>query len=155
MNLLKLSLISLALALPSLSFAIGGNDPIIGIDIIILKDPSSQPIADFSFSETEMNQYNELRGEDRHAYLTKVIVPKLERVNKKYDYSIKWEPIITKGVEQQWCQKIRCDAKTTVVIQLDIPESLRESDVKFTSANKSDRVIERRVIKRIAQLEKR
>ena len=155
MNLLKLSLLNLALALPSLSFAIGGNDPIGGVDIIILKDPSSQPIADFSFSEIEMNQYNALRGKDRHAYLVKVIVPKVEQVNKRYNYGINWDPIITKGVEQPWCQKIRCDAKTNVVIQLNIPENLHESDVKFTLASKSDRVIDRRIIKRIAQLEKR
>lgn len=150
MKLLKLSLLSLILAVPSLSFAAGGNDPIIGIDIIILKDPSSQPIADFSFSETEMNQYNALEGEDRPAYLSKVIVPKLERMNKKYNYAINWDPIITKGVEQQWCQKIRCDAKTTVVIQLNIPENLRESDVKFTLASKQDAMGERRII-RLAQ----
>lgn len=37
MKLLKLSLLSLTLAVPSLTFAAGGNDPIKGIDIIIKK----------------------------------------------------------------------------------------------------------------------
>jgi len=118
--------------MPSLSFAAGGNDPITGIDIIILKDPSSQPIANIPFTDSEINQYNELRENDRPAYLNKVIVPKVERVTKKYNYDINWNPIITKGVEQQWCITVPCDAKTTVVIQLTIPENLRESEVKFT-----------------------
>jgi len=154
MKLLKLSLLSLTLAVPSLSFAAGGNDPITGIDIIILKDPSSQPIANIPFTDSEINQYNELRENDRPAYLTKVIVPKVERVTKKYNYDINWNPIITKGVEQQWCITVPCDAKTTVVMQLTIPENLRESEVKFTLASQSDAVIERRTIKRVAQMQR-
>lgn len=155
MKLLKLSLLSLTLAVPSLTFAAGGSDPILGIDIIILKDPSSQPIANIPFTDSEMSQYNELRESDRSAYLTKVIVPKVERVTKRYDYDINWNPIITKGVEQQWCITVPCDAKTTVVMQLTIPENLRESEVKFTLASKSDAVIERRTIKRAAQMRMR
>lgn len=155
MKLLKLSLLSLTLAVPSLSFAAGGNDPITGIDIIILKDPSSQPIANIPFTDSEINQYNELRENDRPAYLTKVIVPKLERVNKKYNYDIKWNSIIEKGVEQQWCITVPCDAKTTVVMQLTIPKNLRQSEVKFTLASQSDRVIERRTIKRATQMSMR
>ena len=148
MKLLKLSLLSLTLAIPSLSFAAGGSDPIIGIDIIIKKDPGSQPIANIPFTDSEINQYNELRESDRPAYLNKVIVPKLERVNKKYNYDIKWNPIIEKGIEQQWCITVPCDAKTTVVMQLTIPENLKESEVKFTLASQSDAVIERRTIRR-------
>ena len=155
MKLLKLSLLSLTLALPSLALAAGGSDPIEGIDIIILKDPSSQPIANIPFTDSEMRQYNELRENDRPAYLNKVIVPKLERVTKKYNYDIKWNPIIEKGIEQQWCITVPCDAKTTVVMQLEIPESLRESEVKFTLASQSDAVIERRTIRRVVQMERR
>jgi len=155
MKLLKLSLLSLTLAIPSLSFAAGGNDPITGIDIIILKDPSSQPIANIPFTDSEINQYNELRENDRPAYLNKVIVPKLERVNKKYNYDIKWNPIIEKGIEQQWCITVPCDAKTTVVMQLTIPENLRQSEVKFSLASQSDAVIERRTIRRVVQMERR
>lgn len=155
MKLLKLSLLSLTLAVPSLTFAAGGNDPIIGIDIIIKEDPGSQPIANIPFTDSEINQYNKLRESDRPAYLTKVIVPKLERVNQKYNYDINWNPIITKGVEQQWCITVPCDAKTTVVMQLTIPENLRESEVKFTLASQSDRVIERRTIKRATQMSMR
>ena len=147
MKLLKLSLLSLTLAVPSLSLAAGGSDPITGIDIIIKKDPGSQPIANIPFTDSEMSQYNELRENDRPTYLNKVIVPKLERVNQKYNYDIKWNPIIEKGIEQQWCITVPCDAKTTVVIQLNIPENLRQSEVKFSLASKSDVVIERRVIR--------
>lgn len=155
MKLLKLSLLSLTLAIPSLAFAAGGNDPITGIDIIILKDPSSQPIANIPFTDSEMRQYNALKGDDRPAYLTKVIVPKIERVTKKYNYDINWNPIITKGIEQQWCITVPCNAKTNMIMQLTIPENLRESDVKFSLASKSDRVIERRTIKRATQMRMR
>lgn len=155
MKLLKLSLLSLTLAVPSLSLAAGGNDPITGIDIIIKKDPSSQPIANIPFTDSEISQYNELRENDRLAYLNKVIVPKLERVNQKYNYDIKWNPIIEKGIEQQWCITVPCDTKSTMVIQLTIPENLRQSDVKFSLASKPDAVIERRTIKRVAQMQRR
>lgn len=37
MRPLKIALLSLTLAVPSLAFAIGGNDPVPGIDIIIKK----------------------------------------------------------------------------------------------------------------------
>lgn len=160
MKLLKLSLLSLAIALPSLAIsslalAAGGNDPIKGIDIIILKDPSSQPIVNIPFSESEISQYNELRENDRPAYLNKVIVPKLERVNQKYNYDIKWNPIIEKGIEQQWCITVPCDTKSNMIIQLTIPENLRQSEVRFDLASQSDRVIERRTIKRAAQMRMR
>lgn len=160
MKLLKLSLLSLTIALPSLALsslalAAGGDDPITGIDIIIKKDPGSQPIANIPFTDSEMSQYNELRENDRPTYLNKVIVPKLERVNKKYNYDIKWNPIIEKGIEQQWCITVPCDTKSTMVIQLTIPENLRQSDVKFNLASQSDRVIERRTIKRVEQMRMR
>lgn len=155
MKLLKLSLLSLTLALPSLSLAAGGNDPITGIDIIVRKDPGSQPIANIPFTDSEMSQYNELRENDRPAYLNKVIVPKLERVNQKYNYSIKWDDIIAKGIEQQWCITVPCNAKTNMIMQLTIPENMRQSEVKFSLASKSDRVIERRTIKRVVQMERR
>ncbi len=154
MKLLKLSLLSLTLALPSLAFAAGGNDPIKGIDIIIKEDPGSQPIANIPFTDSEISQYNELRENDRPAYLNKVIVPKLERVNKKYNYDIKWNPIIEKGIEQQWCITVPCDAKSNMIIQLTIPENMRQSEVKFTLASKQDTVIERRTIKRAAQMQR-
>lgn len=160
MKLLKLSILSLTIALPSLALsslalAAGGNDPITGIDIIIKEDPGSQPIANIPFTDSEISQYNELRENDRLAYLNKVIVPKLERVNQKYNYDIKWNPIIEKGIEQQWCITVPCDTKSTMVIQLTIPESMRQSDVKFSLASKPDAVIERRTIKRVAQMQRR
>ncbi len=152
MSLLKVSLLSLtialpSLALPSLALAAGGSDPIKGIDIIIKEDPGSQPIANIPFTDSEMSQYNELRENDRPAYLNKVIVPKLERVNQKYNYDIKWNPIIEKGIEQQWCITVPCDTKSNMIIQLTIPENMRQSDVKFSLASNSDAVIERRVIR--------
>ena len=138
-----------------MAFAAGGNDPPKGIDIIILKDPSSQPIADFSFSETEIMKYNALQGENRSVYLSKVLISDLEQINKKQNLAINWDNVIRKGIEQHWCITVPCDGKSRMVIQLNISEDLRESDIKFTLASKQNRVIERRVVKRVAQLERR
>lgn len=155
MRPLKIALLSLTLAAPSLAFAIGGNDPVPGIDIIIKKNPGSKPIANIPLTDSEMSQYNALKENDRPVYLSKVIVPKLEQVNKKYDYDIKWDDIIEKGVNQDWCTPERCNMKTRVVIQLEIPESLSQSDVKFSLASQSDTVIEKRTIRRVTQMERR
>ena len=135
MKILKLLLISLSLAIPSILFAIGGNDPISGIDIIAKLDPSSQPIANFSLSEKDIKQYNELKG-GHHNFLSKAILKGLVKVNEKHKLSIKWDEIIHKGVDQKYCTPERCNAKTRVIIELRIPKDLRESGIKFTISSK-------------------
>ena len=47
---LKILALSAILAVPTQVFAQGGDDPIDGIDIIIKKDPGSQPIMPFGFT---------------------------------------------------------------------------------------------------------
>ena len=49
------------------AFAQGGDDPISGIDIIIKKNPSSQPVTKTSLSRLEITQFNQLKGRDRSA----------------------------------------------------------------------------------------
>ena len=62
-------------AMTSLSpaWAIGGNDPISGIDIIILKDPSSQPIAAVPFGGEELAKLNVLSGADRPTFVLQTV----------------------------------------------------------------------------------
>lgn len=60
------------------AFAIGGNDPIVGIDIILKKDPSSKPIKPFSLNDREIKQLNDLKGEDRPMFVLKTIAGRID-----------------------------------------------------------------------------
>ena len=66
-----------AVASLSPALAAGGNDPIIGIDIIILKDPSSQPIKPFSLDGSELEKLNALGGTDRPAFVLETIAGRM------------------------------------------------------------------------------
>ena len=55
------------------AWAAGGNDPITGIDIIILKDPSSQPIAAVPFGGEALAKLNALSGADRPTFVLQTI----------------------------------------------------------------------------------
>ncbi|MEM5472974.1 hypothetical protein WNZ14_14670 [Hoeflea sp. AS60] len=59
-------------------FAQGGSDPIVGIDIIIKKDPGSQPIKPFSVGKSSMTRLNSLNGDDRAAYLMGLIAKRID-----------------------------------------------------------------------------
>jgi hypothetical protein len=60
------------------ALAIGGNDPISGIDIIIKKNPDSRPIKPFSLNGGEIKTLNDLKGSDRPAYVLKAVAKRIE-----------------------------------------------------------------------------
>ena len=53
------------------AFAIGGDDPIPGIDIIIKENPGSQLIQPFSMTDDEMAQLNRVKGVGRMELILK------------------------------------------------------------------------------------
>jgi hypothetical protein len=53
------------------ALAIGGDDPIEGIDIIIKKNPGSQKILPLSLTGGELKKLNALKGADRPAFVLK------------------------------------------------------------------------------------
>ena len=53
------------------ALAQGGDDPIEGIDIIIKRDPSSQPIKPFSLNYEEIKQINAIKGVGRMELILK------------------------------------------------------------------------------------
>lgn len=55
------------------AWAAGGSDPIIGIDIIIKKDPGSQPIAAVPFADEALAKLNALSGADRPAFVLQTV----------------------------------------------------------------------------------
>lgn len=59
------------------ALARGGNDPITGIDIIIKKDPSSQPIKPFSLNGGEIKTLNGLKGANRPAFVLKTVAKRI------------------------------------------------------------------------------
>lgn len=59
------------------ALAIGGSDPIEGIDIIIKEDPGSKPIKPFSLNGGEIKMLNELKGADRPAFVLKTVAKRI------------------------------------------------------------------------------
>jgi len=84
------------------ALAQGGDDPIPGIDIIIKKDPSSQPVVEFSLSGGEMKRFNALKGADRSAYLAKIAAPHLAKVGEGRSEK-EWAEMLTKALGDSWC----------------------------------------------------
>lgn len=83
--LTKRSLITAATALAfsatlglSPAFAIGGDDPIEGIDIIVKEDPGSHPIKPFSLTGGEIKQLNALKGADRPTFVLKRVAGRID-----------------------------------------------------------------------------
>lgn len=66
-----------ALAGLSPAWAAGGNDPITGIDIIIKKNPGSQPITSVPFGNGELAKLNALRGAERPNFVLKVVAARM------------------------------------------------------------------------------
>lgn len=67
----SISLAAITTALSISAFAQGGNDPIPGVDIIIKRDPSSQPIKPFSMTPDEIAQLNKIKGVGRMELILK------------------------------------------------------------------------------------
>ncbi len=59
------------------ALAIGGNDPIPGVDIIILKDPSSQPITSVPFGSEQLAKLNALRNADRPVFVLETVAARI------------------------------------------------------------------------------
>jgi hypothetical protein len=78
------------------ALAVGGNDPITGIDIIIMKDPSSQPIKPFSLNGGDIKMLNGLKGADRPAYVLKTIA-------KRIDAGDEFVASGMKALDDIWC----------------------------------------------------
>jgi thiol-disulfide isomerase/thioredoxin len=88
------------------AFAEGGEDPMPGIDIIIEKDPSVEPITHFSLDNQQIKQFNQLKGVGRSKYLASVIVAHLAQVGVVKDKS-KAATQITEQLGASWCGPCR------------------------------------------------
>jgi hypothetical protein len=98
----------------SASFAVGpalaqgGDDPIPGIDIIVKKDPGSQPVMDTSFDRGSLANLNEMKGQDRPKYITSVVYELTSEVG--FDRSFRED--LHKALSSNWSEKYRPEETT-------------------------------------------
>lgn len=60
------------------ALAIGGDDPIPGIDIIVKEDPGSRPINPFSLTGNEVKTLNGLKGAERPTFVLKATAKRID-----------------------------------------------------------------------------
>ncbi len=105
---------------PMAAFAIGGDDPIEGIDVIVKKDPSgSKPIAPFSLTGDEMARFNRRQGRERADYLAGIIAMRIAESDKQIPVDELYEAF-AKAMGESWCGPCRMkDGK--IVNQVKVP----------------------------------
>ncbi|MBT2131381.1 hypothetical protein [Aliiroseovarius lamellibrachiae] len=101
MILMGASALSLAALSALPANAIGGNDPISGIDIIIKKDPGSRPIKPLSLSGGQLKKLNGLKGKDGAMYLAEVIAKHL--AGQECCGKVNMEDVMASPLVKEWC----------------------------------------------------
>ena len=97
-----LSILAATTALSSAAFAQGGDDPISGIDIIMKKDPSQEPIKPVSFGEEELKKLNSLKGMDRPALIAGYAAQYAQRQAGGAAPKGGWDAALRKGLIADW-----------------------------------------------------
>lgn len=100
----------------------GGNDPIPGIDIIIKRDPASQPIDPFSLSNSELGEINRLKGDDRAEFVMKVIA---DRIGEREEFL----QAGTRALQRHMCSD--CEVKDEIEIDFRAGEFVYSISLKF------------------------
>lgn len=104
MKILKTLIITAMLASPFTAFAIGGDDPINGIDIIIKKNPgSARPIAPIRITGGTLKKYNSLKASGRAVYLSKIVSQKVMRITTGNAPKGGWQKTIQRSLAKHWC----------------------------------------------------
>ncbi len=105
---------------PMPAFAIGGNDPIPGIDVIVKKDPSGdKPIAPFSLTGDEMARFNRRKGRERADYLAGIIAMRIAEADGEIPVDVLYEAF-AKAMGDSWCGPCRMvDGK--IVNEVKVP----------------------------------
>lgn len=85
------------------ALAQGGDDPIVGIDIIIKKDPSSQPVMNTGFDRGSLARLNEMKGQERPKFITSVVYELTSEVG--FDRSFQED--LYKALSSKWSDEYR------------------------------------------------
>jgi len=89
------------------ALAQGGDDPIEGIDIIVKRDPASQPIKPFSLDSGQIKTLNRLKGADRPTFVLKSIAGRIEAGES-------FVPSGMKALGKIWCGPCKMADETSV-----------------------------------------
>jgi len=109
MTLSKRTFLALAVALgltPLTALAEGSDDPIPGIDVIIEKDPSSQPVAQDPLSGAQVEKFNSLKGAERSTFLAAIITRTILDIGPKASPDEIREALL-KQMDDSWCGPCR------------------------------------------------
>ena len=115
---LKVFLSVLYLFACSSLYAIGGDDPIGGIDIIVKKDPSSRPVVSFSLNGQEIKKFNGLKMNDRVVFLSTVMAKKIVKSSKKgaFGDAGKLSKLLAKSMGKNWCGPCRMEKEKKRIV---------------------------------------
>lgn len=119
------------LALPTIGFAQGGDDPMPGIDIIIKIDPSGDPIRHVSLSSGEIKQLNKLKGKARPNYLAKIVAPRLAKLSQGSEPPINWTKTLQQGIGKHWCGPCKMVTSFSVVAKTKEPKTAYKATFKI------------------------
>ena len=94
--------IALALGYAAISLAQGGNDPIEGIDIIIKRDPSSQPVMAVSFNRNQLKRINSVKGMDRPSFMAMIGAKYAQKATEGAQPKGGWEDVFKQALVENW-----------------------------------------------------
>ncbi len=107
MNLINKFFMMIALTVmlvaPTQAFAQGGDDPIPGIDIIVKKDPGSQPIRPFGLTGGDFKEYNSLKASERAVFLSKIVARKMNKISEGANPKGGWQKLLQSSLAKNWC----------------------------------------------------
>ena len=113
---------ALALAAPLAAtppaWATGGNDPIPGIDIIILEDPASRPIKPFSLDKPQLEKLASLSMDEGAAFLSELIAAHLKRSAPDCCGKVT-VPDLTAALAKEWCGPCKMVEEVTAKVPMD------------------------------------
>lgn len=116
-----LSALMLSLTTPLPVLAIGGDDPIGGIDIIIKKDPGSQPIKPFSLSEGQLEKLSGLKQKDGARFLSEIIAEHITKADGNGGGKVSVQDLSFVALADEWCAP--CKMVNSVAVKFKDPES--------------------------------
>ncbi|NRA88165.1 MAG: hypothetical protein HRU28_12415 [Rhizobiales bacterium] len=104
---LKILALTAMLVTPFTALAQGGDDPISGIDIIVKKDPGSQPIKPFGLTGGELKKYNSLKASDRAVYLSKIVAGEMNKISEGASPKGGWQKLLQTSLAKNWCSSCK------------------------------------------------
>lgn len=114
-----LSALMFSLTAPLPVLAIGGDDPIEGIDIIIKKNPGSKPIIPFSLTDGQLEKLSGLKQKDGARFLSKIIADHIAKAGGGGKVDV--QDLSFAALADEWCAP--CKMVNSIAIEFKTPDS--------------------------------